>query len=66
MNVNFEFIITSLQGPYAIIMAPTRELAQQIEEECIKFGKTNFQMKSYWNWRVHKIRIRQKSRVFKG
>ncbi|XP_055352238.1 probable ATP-dependent RNA helicase DDX23 [Paramacrobiotus metropolitanus] len=26
------------QGPYAIIMAPTRELAQQIEEETIKFG----------------------------
>ncbi|KAL3831667.1 hypothetical protein ACJMK2_023390 [Sinanodonta woodiana] len=27
------------QGPYAIILSPTRELAQQIEEECIKFGK---------------------------
>lgn len=26
------------QGPYAIILAPTRELAQQIEEETIKFG----------------------------
>ena len=26
-------------GPYAIILAPTRELAQQIEEESIKFGK---------------------------
>ena len=26
------------QGPYAIIMAPTRELAQQIEEESNKFG----------------------------
>ena len=26
------------QGPYAIIMAPTRELAQQIEEECNNFG----------------------------
>lgn len=26
------------QGPYAIIMAPTRELAQQIEEECNSFG----------------------------
>jgi len=26
------------QGPYAIIMAPTRELAQQIEEETIKFA----------------------------
>ncbi|KAK3912947.1 Pre-mRNA-splicing ATP-dependent RNA helicase prp28 [Frankliniella fusca] len=26
------------QGPYAIILAPTRELAQQIEEETIKIG----------------------------
>ncbi|PAV83585.1 hypothetical protein WR25_26325 [Diploscapter pachys] len=26
-------------GPYAIIMAPTRELAQQIEEETNKFGE---------------------------
>ncbi|KAG5675267.1 hypothetical protein PVAND_005181 [Polypedilum vanderplanki] len=26
------------QGPYAIILAPTRELAQQIEEETRKFG----------------------------
>ena len=25
-------------GPYAIILAPTRELAQQIEEETVKFG----------------------------
>ncbi|CAG7827086.1 unnamed protein product, partial [Allacma fusca] len=26
------------QGPYAIILAPTRELAQQIEEETATFG----------------------------
>ena len=26
------------QGPYAIILSPTRELAQQIEEETIKFA----------------------------
>ncbi|ESO02545.1 hypothetical protein HELRODRAFT_106716 [Helobdella robusta] len=25
-------------GPYSIILAPTRELAQQIEEEAVKFG----------------------------
>ncbi len=27
------------QGPLAAIMAPTRELAQQIDEECIKLGR---------------------------
>lgn len=27
------------EGPLAIIMAPTRELAQQIETECIKLAK---------------------------
>ena len=27
------------QGPYAVVMAPTRELAQQIEEETKKFGE---------------------------
>lgn len=27
------------KGPYAIILAPTRELAQQIEEESVNFGK---------------------------
>lgn len=30
---------TADQGPYAMILAPTRELAQQIEEETIKFGE---------------------------
>lgn len=28
------------QGPYAIILAPTRELAQQIEEETMKFASS--------------------------
>jgi ATP-dependent RNA helicase DDX23/PRP28 len=27
------------EGTLAIVMAPTRELAQQIEEECIKLAK---------------------------
>ena len=35
-------------GPYAIILAPTRELAQQILDECQKFG-------SYTNTRAQAI-----------
>jgi len=31
--------VTSQDGPYAIVMAPARELAQQIHEEAEKFGK---------------------------
>ncbi|KAL2621558.1 hypothetical protein R1flu_001763 [Riccia fluitans] len=27
------------EGPYAVVMAPTRELAQQIEEETVKFAR---------------------------
>lgn len=30
---------TAGEGPYALVMAPTRELAQQISEECDKFAK---------------------------
>ena len=30
---------TAAEGPYALIMAPTRELAQQIGEECDKFSR---------------------------
>ena len=29
----------SADGPYAVVLAPTRELAQQIEEETIKLAK---------------------------
>ena len=32
-------VVGANQGPLAIIMAPTRELAQQIEEETNKFGE---------------------------
>ena len=35
----FESLTITKKGPYAIIMAPTRELAQQIEEEVVKFGE---------------------------
>jgi len=30
---------TAGEGPYALVLAPTRELAQQISEECDKLGK---------------------------
>lgn len=37
-KVEFAASVDQDQGPYAIILAPTRELAQQIEEETNKFG----------------------------
>eukprot|EP00878_Enallax_costatus_P046981 GHUV01057327.1.p1 GENE.GHUV01057327.1~~GHUV01057327.1.p1 ORF type:complete len:204 (-),score=41.66 GHUV01057327.1:50-625(-) len=37
----------SADGPYAVVLAPTRELAQQIEEETIKLAKyTDFRVTS--------------------
>ena len=36
------------EGPYSLVMAPTRELAQQIEEETVKFAH-------YLNYRVTSI-----------
>lgn len=37
-NVSVEDASDYEQGPYAVILAPTRELAQQIEIETHKFG----------------------------
>lgn len=37
-SVSFEDSSDYEQGPYAVILAPTRELAQQIEIETHKFG----------------------------
>ena len=38
-------------GPYALVMAPTRELAQQIEEETVKFAQfMNYRVASVVGW----------------
>jgi superfamily II DNA/RNA helicase len=31
--------VNCADGPYAVVLAPTRELAQQIEEEVLKLAK---------------------------
>jgi hypothetical protein len=33
------FLWAFADGPYAVVLAPTRELAQQIEEETVKLAK---------------------------
>lgn len=38
----------AMDGPYAVVMAPTRELAQQIEEEAVKMASfTDFRCACY-------------------
>ena len=39
----------AMDGPYAVVMAPTRELAQQIEEEAVKMASfTDFRCTCCW------------------
>jgi len=41
IHINAQPTIKKGDGPIALVLAPTRELAMQIEEEIEKFGKTS-------------------------
>ncbi|OMH79442.1 ATP-dependent RNA helicase dbp2 [Zancudomyces culisetae] len=41
VHINAQPLLKSGDGPIVLVLAPTRELAVQIQEECMKFGKSS-------------------------
>jgi ATP-dependent RNA helicase DDX5/DBP2 len=39
VHVNAQPVLTDGDGPLALVLAPTRELAEQIHEEVVRFGQ---------------------------